>query len=520
MGKPIEDILLKDHAAMYSAIMRKNEETLNLPVKITHGFVFFGHVLDFSMFWISSIRGNLLFGARKKFTRSRKDNIVHLDFTEENLDAMLSAIDTICDSYTASLTNGGMAAERDRIQRKRERRIERRAAHPKPSDATPFIQSTYKEILDKVDFSIAPDCIDEKNSEQYEIYGRRIVELFDEIFHILGKSKNEELLRNSSIYYEYIDSDKATLAMLGQKYGLSRERIRQIVNKAGNTMHKRFRRAVRYENSYIQAQTEEIASILEKTNYELISLVIFGMTDVSKRKKEALLSTLFGEKAAEKSMEAIRSVENGIKEQKSISEQNKKLNEELDHYRSKVCYPSIAILGDSLLRSAYSDGFSSSAEDRFHKKITKFESIIKIVRTPDIVYYSSPQTDHRPSFLLQFPDQTNVLVLIMNTINLAFVYNVQRCNELHRFCKENGYGYLIMDDRGNSIYDLMNRDLDSELENILNGMLDSYSMITWEHIKDIKLTRPVPNDDIVTYVLKNKLHFTMSPFCIKRRQNY
>ena len=106
----------------------------------------------------------------------------------------------------------------------------------------------------------------------------------------------------------------------------------------------------------------------------------------------------------------------------------------------------------------------------------------------------------------------------MSTVNLAYVYNVQRCNELHRFCKEHGYGYLIMDDRGSSIYDLMKRELDPELEDMLNGILNRYSMITWEHIKEIKQTRAIPNDDIVTYVLKNKLHFTMSPFCIKHRQ--
>ena len=109
------------------------------------------------------------------------------------------------------------------------------------------------------------------------------------------------------------------------------------------------------------------------------------------------------------------------------------------------------------------------------------------------------------------------ILVLMNTVNMAFIYNIQRCNALHSFCKEKGYGYLIIDDRGNSIYDIKSRKLDEELVDTLNNILDSQSMIIWKNIKEIKLTRPVPNEDIAAYVLQNRLYFTMEPFCIKRR---
>ena len=102
-------------------------------------------------------------------------------------------------------------------------------------------------------------------------------------------------------------------------------------------------------------------------------------------------------------------------------------------------------------------------------------------------------------------------------INMAFVYNVKRFNELHRFCQKNGYGYLIIDDRGNSIYDLKKRTLDPSLTDKLNAILNNRGMVIWNDIKEIKQTHTVLNEDISAYILQNKLHFTMQPFCIKRR---
>jgi hypothetical protein len=54
----------------------------------------------------------------------------------------------------------------------------------------------------------------------------------------------------------------------------------------------------------------------------------------------------------------------------------------------------------------------------------------------------------------------------------------------------------------------------------LNTVLNKQTMIVWKNIKEIKQTRAVSNVDIAAYVLQNKLHFTMKPFCIKKRENF
>ena len=188
-------------------------------------------------------------------------------------------------------------------------------------------------------------------------------------------------------------------------------------------------------------------------------------------------------------------------------------------YREKICYPSSFTVNHVTPVASYEKEKSFDYETKLYKKLKKFEPILEITENPDIVYYSTSQTDHRPHFLLRLPDKTHVLVLVLPTINMAYIYNIERCNELHRFCKEHGYGYLIIDDRGNSIYDIRSRVIDPELVSSFNTILNNQTRIVWRHVKELKETRPISNADIAAYVLQNKLHFTMEPFCIKRRKN-
>ena len=107
-------------------------------------------------------------------------------------------------------------------------------------------------------------------------------------------------------------------------------------------------------------------------------------------------------------------------------------------------------------------------------------------------------------------------MLALATVNMALIYNIQRCNALHLFCRENGYGYLIIDDRGNSIYDLRCREVAPDLEEQLGAILGDFGEITWDDVKAIKKTRSVPNADIAAYVMQNQLRFTLKPFRIRR----
>ena len=235
-----------------------------------------------------------------------------------------------------------------------------------------------------------------------------------------------------------------------------------------------------------------------------------------RKKKNTILNMLFGKRFLNEISANCKKFTVRLEKQKKLQKHNDKLILEWEKYRSKIIFP-CSSYNKSDSEKSYNPNLKYGYEKKFLEKMQRFSDYVDVIINPDIVYYSSKETDHRPMFLLRLNDGTKVLVVLLQTINMALIYNIRRCNELHRFCKENGYGYLIIDDRGNSIYDVKNRVIDDELVSLLNIIIARRGIILWSDIKDLKLTRPVSNLDIAAYVLQNKLYFTMEPYRIMQR---
>lgn len=513
----IESMLLDRQSELYLSIKQKSIDELNLPINVGNSIIGFGKILDFYMFWISKKRGTVCFNARKEFTRSRMDNSVKIEFVLENQNAIFDAIDKIYNSYLDSNTNGKFGQEIQRIEDKKSVR----ATIAKNKEKSPYIELLWNDVtvstFERAEQSCQSDDIDSDKIEQFRASGQRLIELFDDILCIMESKYYPSLSRKISVYREYIESDKRTLADIAPKYDISRERVRQLVKRVDEHIFGYFTKMMLYENAEFNKCVEQLTAVFETADYNMIHLIGYGLTELGNRKKCAIFNMLFGNDFSQRLMEESQVLTEHVQVQNNLIEKRKDILEAWDFYQSKICYPSSLSVKSFSPVESYKKEKSFKFEKRLYEKLKKFEPLIGIIENPDIVYYSTSKTDHRPHFLLRLPDESCVLVLVLPTLNMAYIYNIQRYNELHRFCKEHGYGYLIIDDRENSIYDIRNRVVDQELVDCLNTVLNNQTMIVWRNIKDIKLTRQVSNADIAAYVLQNKLHFTMEPFCIKRR---
>ncbi|MDE5592436.1 MAG: hypothetical protein K2I75_00725 [Clostridiales bacterium] len=110
-----------------------------------------------------------------------------------------------------------------------------------------------------------------------------------------------------------------------------------------------------------------------------------------------------------------------------------------------------------------------------------------------------------------------MLVVVVAVINMAFGYNIKRFNDLHTYCKENGFGYLVMNDRFKTIFDVKQTEINNDLVNELNYVLEKTDSIAWKDIILLKDKYAITNDIIAAYVLQNKLDFQLKPFRIKKR---
>lgn len=518
MHKNFELLLMEQYPELYLNIKRKSICELKLPINTSASMVGFGNVLDFYMFWISKRRRTVYFNARKKFACSFTYNLVRIEFNEQNQDAIFQAIDKIYNSYLQACTNGIFEQEIQKMKEKADISVAIANKKEKVSALLRLWNDAAALTFERAEKSCLDDSdIDADTVAKLQIQGRHLTELFEDILCMMEKKFYQSSSRKISAYREYIETDKTTLADIAPAYQVSRERVRQLVNAVNKSVFRNFKRAMLLENAEFNQRVEELLSILESVDYNMAHLLAYGLTEISDRKKKEILNMLFGKAMSEMIFEKSQALTKSIQEQNQLLQKKKDLLEAWNVYQSKICYPSESVADQSIPVSSYENELRYAFEKTFYSKLKKFESIIEIIEAPDIVYYYSNETDHRPHFLLQLPDGTSVLVLVLRTINMAYIYNIKRCNALHRFCRENGYGYLIMDDRGNSIYDIKNRTVKPILAECFDTLLKHQDMIFWNDIKEIKLTHPVSNADIAAYVLQNKLHFTMNPFCIRRR---
>lgn len=513
MYNNIESMLLDQQAELYACIKRKSIDELNLPINVEDSIIAFGKILDFYMFWIVEKYGAIYFKARKEFTSARTNNLFQIEFSKENKNAILTAIDNIYNSYLRLRTDGTLENKitvRETTAKNKE----------KMTDTLLLWKNVTASVLERSERSRHNQGdIDTDTVRQLSTYGQRLAELFDEILHIMKSVFNSHLSRKISVYQEYTQSDTTTLADLAPKYNVSRERIRQLVKRVDVNISRYFKKLMVLDNIECNQRVEQVASVFEAADYTMTCLIEYGSAKLGDRKKRAIVNMLFGNTLSQRLMEEIQTLTERIQEKNKPIENEKNKLAAWDFYQSKIRYPSPLTVKSFTPIKSYQKEKSFQFEKRFYDKLKKFEPLIEIIENPDIVYCATSQTNHRPNFLLRLPDKSSVLVLVLPTINMAYIYNIQRCNELHRFCKEHGYGYLIIDDRENSIYDLKKRAIDPQLVDYLNTILNDQNMIVWQNIKEIKLTRSVSNADIAAYVLQNKLHFTMKPFCIKRREN-
>ena len=509
----IEEMLLVEHAELYSEIKHKSIDELKLPMEVGESFIWFGVLSGFSMFWIRERRGKLYFKARKKYIEDRCRNCVRIAFDIVNRDEIFEAIDTIYESYLRSLE---VKQEEEREPCEDTQTVDENEQFEKEdSKALLMWNDVAVSAFEKVEQAVRDCAADSDTDKLMNTQSARIERLFDELLQIVARGARESFGRKIAIYAEYIENDKTTLAVIAAKLGVSRECIRRYINTVKRNISDCFGEFICRGGAESERVITELAAAFEAIDYDVVALVAY--TDIGERKKQAILGILFGNNFAKRVMEKSQPLVERTGEWRQELREESALREEWEKLRAKIYYPT-DLKADSIATESFEHEKIYAIEKAVGEKLKKFESFIEIVKTPDIVYYETAQTAHRPDYLLRLSDGTSVLVLALATVNMALIYNIQRCNALHLFCRENGYGYLIIDDRGNSIYDLRCREIAPDLEEQLGAILGDFGEITWDDVKAIKKTRSVLNADIAAYVMQNQLRFTLKPFRIRRRR--
>lgn len=458
----------------------------NLSIKRKKNFVGVRTSQKLFLFWIARRDGIDYFKARRCCVRDRGEDIVCLPLTAEHAEQILASAEESYRDYTANgaalcFEKGILPHAVDHWRAAADRAV---LSCRKDAPCTPELCAAAGE------FSSLADAL--------------LQLLLDEAVSTPARKRNREL------WEKYVLCDERTLRDLAPEYEVTHERIRQYVNKCSMRLEKVFQKYCLFGNSEeVNGYTAQMITLLDGIGDALIPFLTESFGNLGKRKRAFMLRLLFGEGNGKMLEEACEPYQKAASTAAKIEEralQETAQLQKLIRYPTEVYADTQTVIRPFVLNEEYEH------VARFRRRLERCGERLRFVQNPDIVYCAGAKAKHRPHFMLELENGRRVLVLVRRTIDMALSHSRTHFRALHEFCKQNGYGYLITDGRGQTPFTLQKLPIDEKLTQTLNGILTSRGEIDWGGICEIKKSQTVTNEMIAAYVLQNKLQFFMKPY--------
>jgi len=370
-------------------------------------------------------------------------------------------------------------------------------------------------------------------------------------FEYLAQAQLEALQDRESriveLRYGLTGENAATLAAIGKVFGVSRERIRQLLCKAHRKIRSKGQRQIKannvndpcaelliYVRSIIRPQrpsSEErfvefcrnnLSSLPQQTHaFPLVAYLAYP----DKQNREQIL-----EEAKKIFQEFEDEQKKTYKKQKLLSRFQELLSyviypgelkflEEID-LRSFSRQREVSLDGEGRSGSFYSQKLSrlvqyeSGLEMNFLFCLECFDDVIFYQEQPVRIPYEFQGTTYcyYPDFLFVLKNGTGIITEIKPIFKMALRENLIKWSALKVYCAQNGLGLLVTDGKY-SIQQIQRHEVKPDFSNSILEKLRQ-GTIDWTEYKKIKEQLNPSRDDFVALVLKNKLVWKLSPFLL------
>ena len=364
----------------------------------------------------------------------------------------------------------------------------------------------------------------EENREKMQKAGQ---ELYDIVLRFLDNLSrfgmfDDDLQRDIRIvmqYYGFEGEEKFTLRDLGEMYGISKERVRQILKKQNRSLPRKLNKE---EFSIYKIQILILFNKIADTDF--VEFVKHGLlSNFLRRVAELILRLLFSEAIVNE----LFYVCNKYKIPKTISIEEKRLLAQADKNQNWFTEASLFFEEKSDVKIDFSALKSSAnGETSYNKKARNFiemsDDVEAFVEYPkEIILSRTSGIRKHPDFVLKLKNGKIVIVLIVNTLNSVTVYNMKIRNNLKAFCQDYNCGYIILDKKLNSITNIDTTKINGEVEIELNRILERNQVILLKDIQELKSIfgkSKLQEKNLAAYIIKNNLDFKNIPFKIKRKR--
>ncbi len=332
--------------------------------------------------------------------------------------------------------------------------------------------------------------------------------------------------------------EKSTLDYIGKQYGISRERVRQIIKRVSNKLSAQ---SYKTKGSYFEAIVKILSSIdCEKLVHVLFVefIDLYGVDYI-----KVFLQSLFGKDNSEQILEIYNNYtyNEREKQKRKLSDENKRSRKQKDVEKLKhvLCFPgekkayNNTITKKPQLRKINEDNGCRTGEIYLSKakKVVQYESgierkvllflenneYVSEINTQCIVIpyeYADKEREYYPDIVIKTVNNEICVLEVKTFFQMPIYQNVLKFRAMHEFCKKNGMGYTIIDERMRSIFDHKISSYNKEFAEILikeckeNGSLNygQYKKLMSENNSNIKMM------ELSTLVLQEHLKWSLKPF--------
>ncbi|MFW6015929.1 MAG: sigma factor-like helix-turn-helix DNA-binding protein [bacterium] len=352
-----------------------------------------------------------------------------------------------------------------------------------------------------------------------------------------------------SLRYALLDGKSYTLREIGEIFGVSGERIRQIINKVSekirskaimqekkNEFDKEDYRFFDFLNNYIQPNSEK--DILK------VSMLALNVYDIPADTFIKLVTDIcYSEDVRKDKFDDSYNLYKKIRDKKQKKEkENRNKKQAFKNIFSQVIWPNnITEVDESFYKkispmrnvNAYGEGdsgvfisnkinrevkYESQLELNFIDKLEKFEEVTWFIEQPLAIKYNE-NNDYYPDFLVVINGCYPVIVEVKPRNKMVLKRNIIKYQALSDYCNKHGYGYLIIDNN-QSLHYFITDDINESYKNEIISLINRKGYISWKEYKQIRKKHKPKTSDFISTVIKYRLSLTLSPYRIKKGNYY
>lgn len=395
--------------------------------------------------------------------------------------------------------------------------------------------------LDIEDIFKGRKYIKDEEKIKFEIVKNFYDEIIDEL--LKNVSKNEREYDAFILRYQ-----GNTLQEIGDKYEISRERVRQIINKTIKKMTNRYKKSNELNSILFREFTNRIIGDEEEVKVDRMAILIAEAYEDKTGIYNTIIKVIFSDNEFINLRKAVRKFYDLKTEKIKLDLEEQKINLRFeDRILNKVVWPKqLRIISENDLysgtpkRKVNSDGEGISGKFYSHKNNFEIEyesnleyNILTILEKSNSVEYYQVQPliisygernekKYYPDIICKLTDGRVFLIEAKPTFNMFEYRNLIKYDALKSYCTRNGLGYVMLD-MNKSIEELLEKvnklNSNIEFESEILGRLEHEKRIKWNQYYDISYKYNIDNLDMYKVIINNNLYYRQSPFIIAYTNN-